>query len=205
MMGGTDEQGTDAEGDEFPVHSVTLDDFYIGKYEVTRALYKAVMGGDPEKGDDIYPVLLYYEQEIDAFITKLREITGLNFYVPTEAEWEYAARGGNKSKNYKYSGSNYVDLVANYNENAGVLRPVGTLMNNELGIYDMSGNVAEWCIGVEYTSAHLYNPQLDAVSPDISVVRGGEIARSSTECRVSDRHYRGNSNYYTGLRLVIRP
>ena len=146
-MGATSEQGGDAESDEKPVHSVTLSSYYIGKTEVTQELWQAVMGSNPSefKGDDL-PVEQVSWNDCQEFIRKLNALTGQNFRLPTEAEWEFACRGGNNSRGYKYSGSNYIDNVAWYCLNSGEkTHPVATKLPNELGIYDMSGNVWEWC------------------------------------------------------------
>ena len=162
-MGATSEQGSDAWNDEKPVHSVTLSSYYIGKTEVTQALWKAVMGSNPSefKGDN-RPVERVSWNDCQAFIRKLNALTGQNFRLPTEAEWEFACRGGNNSRGYKYSGSNYIDNVAWYDGNSGdKTHPVATKSPNELGIYDMSGNVWEWCNDWEggYSSGAQTNPK----------------------------------------------
>ncbi|MBQ4406674.1 MAG: SUMF1/EgtB/PvdO family nonheme iron enzyme [Bacteroidales bacterium] len=213
-MGGTSEQGADAQEDEFPVHSVSLDDFYIGKFEVTRQLYKAVMGGDPAVDDDKYPQGDMSWNSANEFINKLRETTGMDFRLPTESEWEYAARGGQRSKCYKYAGSNLVGMVAHYDKNtAGTLQPCGTKMNNELGIFDMSGNVWEFVSDPYggYPEDPVYNPQ---GSGSYLGLRGGGFRAAATDCRVSRRIYvrndgmydgKGNSSWDFGIRLVVRP
>ena len=162
-MGATSEQGGDVDSDEKPVHSVTLSSFYIGKTEVTQALWKAVMGSNPSefKGGN-RPVESVSWNDCQEFIRKLNALIGRNFRLPTEAEWEFACRGGNNSRGYKYSGSNYIDNVAWYDGNSGdKTHPVATKSPNELGIYDMSGNVWEWCNDWEggYSSGAQTNPK----------------------------------------------
>lgn len=162
-MGATSEQGSDAWGGEKPVHSVTLSGYYIGKTEVTQALWKAVMGSNPSefKGDNL-PVEQVSWDDCQEFIRKLNSLTGQHFRLPTEAEWEFACRGGNNSCGYKYSGSNDIDNVAWYFDNSGhKTHPVGTKAQNELGIYDMSGNVWEWCSDWygNYSSGAQTNPK----------------------------------------------
>ena len=146
-MGATPEQGKDVKSDEKPAHQVTLSSYYIGETEVTQALWQAVTGRNPSKykGDNL-PVEQVSWNDCQEFIKKLNAMTGKNFRLPTEAEWEFAARGGNKSRGYKYSGSNNIGDVAWYGDNsAHKTHPVKTKQPNELGIYDMSGNVFEWC------------------------------------------------------------
>ena len=162
-MGATSEQGSEADSEEKPVHSVTLSGYYIGKTEVTQALWKAVMGSNPSyfKGDNL-PVECVSWNDCQEFIRKLNALTGQNFRLPTEAEWEFACRGGNNSRGYKYSGSNYIDNVAWYDGNSGdKTHPVATKLPNELGIYDMSGNVSEWCSDwyEKYSSGVQTNPK----------------------------------------------
>ncbi|MBQ3247459.1 MAG: SUMF1/EgtB/PvdO family nonheme iron enzyme, partial [Alistipes sp.] len=161
-MGATAEQGSDADSDEKPAHSVTVSNFYIGKYEVTQAQWEAVMGKNPSrfKGDNL-PVERVSWNDIQKFIEKLNAKTGKRYRLPTEAEWEYAARGGNQSKGYKYSGSNDIGSVAWYTDNSSSpTHPVGQKQPNELGLYDMSGNVYEWCSDWHgsYSSGSQTNP-----------------------------------------------
>ena len=148
QMGATSEQGNDVSINEKPIHSVTLSDYHIGQTQVTQELWQAVMGSNPSefKGDSQCPVENVSWNDCMEFIAKLNRLTGKNFRLPTEAEWEYAARGGSKSKGYKYSGSNNPDAVAWYDDNSGdKTHPVATKQANESGLYDMSENVWEWC------------------------------------------------------------
>ena len=146
-MGCTSEQGEVCWDHEKPAHQVTLSDFYIGKYEVTQEQWRAVMGNNPSHftGDEHLPVENVLFNEVQEFITILNSLTGKKYRLPTEAEWEYAARGGRNSLGFMYSGSNTVGNVAWYSGNSNEkTHPVGTKTPNELGIYDMSGNVMEW-------------------------------------------------------------
>ena len=188
-MGATDEQGTDPDSDEFPPHQVTLSNFSIGETEVTQGLWKAVMGNNPSNftGDNL-PVEEVSWDDCQLFIAKLNQLTGRNFRLPTEAEWEYAARGGNKSKGYKYAGSNTIDNVAWYKDNSGdKTHPVGSKAPNELGLYDMNGNVWEWCqdwFG-DYSSSAQTNPTGPA-SGELRVNRGGSFNRLAVFTRLSN-------------------
>ena len=202
QMGATSEQGSDAESDEKPVHSVTLSDYYIGETEVTQELWTAVMGNNPSnfKGNK-KPVEKVSWDDCQEFVKKLNQLTGKNFRLPTEAEWEYAARGGNKSKGYKYSGSNTIDDVAWYTSNSGSkTHDVKTKQANELGIYDMSGNVYEWCQDWygSYSSSSQTNPT-GSTSGSTRVVRGGSWYCSARSCRVS---YRDNGNPGISYRIL---
>ena len=209
-MGATSEQGSDAYSDEKPVHSVTLSDYYIGETEVTQELWEAVMGTNPSsfKGSQ-KPVERVSWNDCKEFITKLNRLTGKNFRLPTEAEWEYAARGGNKSKGYKYSGSNTIGNVAWYTDNSGsTTHNVKTKSPNELGIYDMIGNVWEWCEDWydSYSSGSQTNPTGPS-SGSHRVSRGGSWSYSASYCRVSNRNFgspgiRGN---FLGFRVVCLP
>ena len=209
-MGATYEQCSDAYKDECPVHSVTLSGYYIGKCEVTQELWEAVMGSNPStfKGaqNPVDDVSWYDCQE---FVSILNSLTGRTFRLPTEAEWEYAARGGNQSSHYKYSGSDNIDDVAWYYNNSGSsTHAVGTRTANELGIYDMSGNVWEWCSDWYggYSAGAQTNPQGPS-SDSCRVLRGGSWGNDARGCRVSNRNLSGpgNSNGHSGLRLVLVP
>ncbi len=208
-MGATSEQGSDAYDNEYPVHSVTLSDYYIGRCEVTQELWEAVMGSNPSHytfGAQ-RPVEEVSWNDCQEFVSRLNSLTGRTFRLPTEAEWEYAARGGNKSRHYKYSGSDNIGNVAWY-DNCTMTHAVGTKSPNELGIYDMSGNVWEWCSDWYggYSAGAQTNPQGPS-SGSYRVLRGGSWDDNARDCRVSCRG--GNdpsySNYSGGLRLVLVP
>ena len=211
VKGGTFTMGaqrSDAFSGEKPAHSVTLGDYYIGKFEVTQELWKAVMGSNPSyfKGSK-NPVEKVSWKHCQKFIKKLNRLTGVNFRLPTEAEWEYAARGGSESEGYKYSGSNSIGDVAWYDGNSGSkTHPVGTKTPNELGIYDMSGNVWEWCQDWygSYGSGSQTNPQGPSSGSD-RVLRGGSWYYYAGGWMVSDRYY-FNPDYRNdsiGLRLAL--
>ena len=215
-MGATAEQGSDYDSDELPTHQVTLSDYYIGKYEVTQQLWEYVMsysgtcadgssmsayasdvwlGSDPSSSygvGDYYPAYyVSYYDIVDIFLPRLNKITGRTYRLPTEAEWEFAARGGKQSKGYKYSGSDNIGVVAWYTGNSGgKTHQVGTKEPNELGIYDMSGNVWEWCgdwYG-SYSSSAQTNPTGPS-SGSYRVLRGGSWSHDARYCRVSYRSY----------------
>ena len=190
-MGATKEQGEDAKEDEKPAHEVTISDYYIGETEVTQALYEAVMGENPSDkvGADL-PVESLDGGDCDFFAEKLSKLTGRKFRLPTEAEWEYAARGGNKSKGYKYSGSDNVAEVAWFNDMKSGTHPVKGKAPNELGIYDMSGNVDEYCADdyAPYSKESQTNPKVENEESEGQIVRGGNFCEDSAECmRVSAR------------------
>lgn len=207
-MGATSEQGSDALDNEKPVHSVTLSGYYIGKTEVTQALWEAVMGNNPSrfKGDNL-PVEWVSWNDCQEFIRKLNALTGQNFRLPTEAEWEFACRGGNNSRGYKYSGSNYIDDVAWYAGNSGIeTQPVAAKSPNELGIYDMSGSVLEWCN--DWYGGYRCGAQTNPKGPydgSYRVFRGGSWFSFARFCRSSIRFINGPSNRYCilGLRLAL--
>ena len=207
-MGATSEQGSDAESDEKPVHSVTLSDYYIGETEVTQELWTAVMGNNPSyySGNPKRPVEQVSWNDCQEFIKKLNRLTGKNFRLPTEAEWEYAARGGKKSLGYKYSGSDIAGVVARYEGNSSSTHDVKIKQANELGIYDMSGNVHEWCQDWygSYSSSSQTNPTGPS-SGSYRVARGGSWYDGARFCRVSNRNFNdpdGSDSYY-GFRLVL--
>lgn len=206
-MGATAEM-KDPDDWEKPTHRVTLtNDYYIGKYEVTQVLWQAVMGNNPSKfkGDNL-PVEQVSWEDCQKFLSKLNRITGKTFRLPTEAEWEYATRGGNKSRGYQYSGSNNLSDVAWIRDNSGKkTHAVGTKQPNELGIYDMSGNVWEWCQDWygEYSSSSQINPT-GANDGFRRVYRGGSWNNEVWGCRSSCRYdYTPGLCGYLGLRLVL--
>ena len=208
-MGATEEQGEDAYDDENPVHRVTLSSYLIGKHEVTQALWEEVMGSNPsynKQGGD-YPVEHVSWFDCREFIEKLNARTGMQFRLPTEAEWEYAARGGNRGKGYKYAGGDNLDEVGWFIDNSGNLtHPVGRKKPNELGLYDMSGNVWEWC--QDWYGAYSSEAQADPAGPQSGcyrVLRGGGRWNIARRCRVSGRNYDdpGNGDGDYGLRLVL--
>ena len=213
-MGATSEQGSDALAAEYPAHQVTLSDYYIGQTEVTQALWKVVMGSNPSchKGDNL-PVEQVSWDDCQVFIQKLNQLTGKQFRLSTEAEWEYAARGGRKSRGYKYAGGNNIGSVAWYYDNNSGNRThtVATKQANELGVYDMSGNVWEWCS--DWYGYHYYqsSSQSDPQGPSsglFRVVRGGSYCLNARNCRVSGRHFHADQGYYRsddlGLRLSCK-
>ncbi|MDE6052081.1 MAG: formylglycine-generating enzyme family protein [Paramuribaculum sp.] len=201
VEGGSYIMGDDnsSRSNEKPAHKETIVTFQIGKTEVTQELWEAVMGTNPSNftGEENLPVEKVYWNDCIEFIEKLNELTGKNFRLPTEAEWEYAARGGNKSQGYTYSGSNTIDDVAWYSVNAAEKKthPVAQKKPNELGIYDMSGNVWEW-------TSDLYCPNYgSAPTENTRVFRGGNTATLATvTCRERGEKYRGND---LGLRLAL--
>ena len=206
-MGATFEQHN-PEDDEKPTHRVSLSSFYIGKYEVTQALWKAVMGSNPShfEGDNL-PVENVSWNDCQTFLRKLNAMIGKNFRLPTEAEWEFAARGGNRSRGYQYSGNNVLSNVAWYLGNSGnKTHNVGTKAPNELGIYDMSGNVREWCQDWKgsYSSSAQANPKGPS-SGSNRVSRGGSWIRVARYCRVANRlnDTPGVRLSFLGLRLAL--
>jgi len=207
-MGCTQEQDNECQSDEKPAHSVTVGNFQIGKYEITQGLWKAIMGNNPSKitGDDNLPVGYISWDTVQVFIKMLNAKTGKKYRLPTEAEWEYAARGGNKSTGYTYSGSDNIDDVAWYKGNSdSKTHPVGTKQANELGIYDMTGNVWEWVSDWygNYNSDAQNNPTGPSTG-SIRVGRGGCWYNSAQYCRVFLRgEFKPTDRL--GFRLVLAP
>ncbi|MBQ2703342.1 MAG: SUMF1/EgtB/PvdO family nonheme iron enzyme, partial [Alistipes sp.] len=198
-MGATAEQGSDPYDDEKPAHSVTVSSYYIAECEVTQAQWKKIMGTTINDlasslsltgvGDN-YPIYYVTYDEAKEFCSKLSALTGKNYSLPTEAQWEYAARGGKDSKGYKYSGSSTIDEVSWYGSNSGsTAHPVKQKKANELGLYDMSGNIYEWCSDW-WTSSYSSGSQIDptgASTGTLRAKRGGSWVHGQTSSRVSDR------------------
>ena len=195
---------------EFPTHKVTVDSFYIGKFEVTQRLWKAVMGNNPSRWtyNDSLPVEQVSWNDVQMFIAHLSQMTGYRFRLPTEAEWEFAARGGNNSKDHVFPGQDGdPGSVAWYGMNSGnITHPVGRKKPNELGLHDMAGNVWEWCS--DWYEAYTADPQVNPRGPkhgDSRILRGGCLNSPSWGCTVSDRSwYQPDYGYgFHGFRLVL--
>lgn len=220
IMGATEEQGNDYSSDELPTHQVAVPGFSIGETEVTQALWVAVMGSNPSYFSPNYgysynrqrPIERVSWNDCQTFISKLNQLTGMVFRLPTEAEWEFAARGGNNSKGYKYAGSNNIGDVAWWGNNSYTdaesycTHTVATKMPNELRLYDMSGNVFEWCQDWygNYSSEAQTNPQGPTTST-VRVCRGGSWNTQRNTCRVSYRATTGPTerSSVVGLRLAF--
>lgn len=207
-MGASDDDA-DAYDNEKPAHQVVLSSYSIGETEVTQALWQAVMGTNPSNflGDINRPVEKVSWNDCKTFINKLNQLTGMTFRLPTEAEWEFAARGGNKSKGYKYAGSNTLGDVAWYDGNSGnVTHSVATKIPNELGLYDMTGNVWEWV--QDWIDSYNGETQINPTGPtsgSYKVHRGGGEHHNTVGSRVSFRGFGVPSYVATdvGLRLVL--
>ena len=224
LMGCTSEQGGDCDSDEQNVRRVTVDGFYIGMLEVTQSQWEKVVGtsiyqqwteadynGSPSRGrGPDYPMYCVSWDEAMEFCRLLSNKTGRTYTLPTEAQWEYAARGGNKNEGTKYAGSNMIDAVAWYTDNSGSsTHIVGSKRANALGIYDMSGNVFEWCKDW-YSNSYVSNDKNNPVghsSGSFRVFRGGSWSCSASRCRVANRNYNSPSNRYydRGFRVVCLP
>ncbi len=210
-MGDTFGDGDGGEAEQ-PVHEVSIDDFYIGKYVVTQGQWEDVMGNNPsrfKKGHN-YPVEQVSWDNAQEFIVKLNKKAEKNYRLPTEAEWEYAARSGGKREKYAGTSSeSELDRYCWYDENSSsITHPVGQKKPNGLGIYDMSGNVFEWCSDWDdenYYSESPHNNPKGSKSGYFRVVRGGSWFYGARHCRSSNRYYYGPSygSYYLGFRLVL--
>ena len=213
---GARDNDTEAFNSEKPAHQVTLSSFCIGETEVTQALWVAVMGNNSNPshftGDLNRPVDQVSWNQCQNFITKLNQMTGKQFRLPTEAEWEYAARGGKMSNGYKYAGSNDINEVACWGYEMGGTcltygtYPVASFKPNELGLYDMTGNVFEWC--QDWYGSYSSSPQTNPTGPETGsyrIVRGGSWDFDAKFCRLSyRRNYAPNGGYVcNGLRLAM--
>ena len=187
---GAERQDEEADTMEMPAHQVTLSSYQIGETEVTQALWQAVMGKNSATiKDDNLPMVEVNWGKCQTFVEKLNELTGADFRLPTEAEWEYAARGGNMSQGYRYSGSNNIDEVAWYGDNSDeTAHIVGQKLPNELGLYDMSGNVFEWCQDkYGYYSRDSQTDPVGSMNGFNRVCRGGMYSSGTVSCRPSYR------------------
>ena len=208
QMGGTSEQEK-ARTDEFPVHWVTLSDYFIGETEVTNELWSAIMNSTPSIifSQPEQPVNNVTWYDCQKFVNRLSSLTGLHFTLPTEAQWEFAARGGNKSKNYIYSGSNNLKDVGWFKNNSkSNVKVIKQLKPNELGIYDMSGNVYEWCS--DWYGLYKSEDYVDPKGPESGtqkINRGASAGEKDALARVSSRYTNNpNSKFQAmGLRLVM--
>lgn len=213
-MGCTYEQGSDCYDDEEPAHSVTVNSFWMGETEVTQALWMAVMGDNPStfKGDNL-PVETVSWDDCQEFVKRLNSKladklpSGWRFALPTEAEWEYAARGGKHHSGSKYSGSDNIDYVAWYDGNSGHKpHPVKGKSANDLGLYDMTGNVWEWCSDWygSYHSTSQTNPKGPS-SGSCRVSRGGSWINDAEYSRLANRvnNSPGSREFLSGFRLVL--
>lgn len=209
FMMGAKEDDKDALGSEKPAHQVTLSDYWIGETQVTQDLWEVVMGFNPSDhtGDLNLPVETVSWNDCQRFIEKLNDLTGKSFYLPTEAQWEFAACGGNKSKGYRYAGGNDIHEIAWFGDNSRrKTHPVGKLKPNEQGLYDMSGNVWEWCQDVYGFYRNDEQSNSTGSSYDsYHVVRGGCYINNARRCRVSyrDKCMRSSKAPGIGLRLAL--
>ena len=215
-MGCTSEQGNYCEDDERPTHRVSINSFNIGKYEVTQAQWQAVMGWNQSyfeqraqcAGGEC-PVEQVRWKDIQEFIRKLQKLTGKRFRLPTEAEWEFAARGGTRSRGYQYAGANNLSSVAWYYDNSNnQTHPVGQKQPNELGLYDMTGNVSEYCSDwygeTYYANSPSSNPK-GPISGTFRVIRGYSFREADWMTRVANRNtFDPTSRLYSiGFRVAL--
>lgn len=200
------------EEDEQPAHSVFLDSFYMSKFQITQKQWINVMGGNPSeyKSDSLlHPVENVSWVDVKLFIERLNTFTKLKYRFPTEAEWEYAAKGGQQTKEFKFAGSNDINEIAWYLSNSNrKTHPVGTKKANELGLYDMSGAVREWCSDWYDENYYSISPLQNPKGPDegvYKVLRGGSFDSSSKYCTSTNRDYAEPTDRFNnlGLRLAF--
>ncbi len=211
VEGGRFKMGSlEGESQEQPVHQVTLDGYYIGQSEIPQWLWIAVMSGNPsEWKEDNLPVEKVSWDDCQEFIAKLNSATGASYVLPTEAQWEFAARGGNSSEMYVYSGSNNIDEVAWYQSNSdNMTHDVKMKLPNELGLYDMTGNVWEWCLDYYDENYYSISPYCDPCNDKYSskrVLRGGSWYNIAQYCRSTLRYSAPPTSrfYRIGLRLAL--
>jgi sulfatase modifying factor 1 len=209
VKGGCFEMGDTPRGrdsDRGPVHTACVSDFYMGKHEVTQKQWVVVMGNNPSffKSGDDYPVDRITFEDVQAFLKRLGELTGRPYRLPTEAEWEYAARGGGKRVQYAGTNSDHdLDKYAWYKPNAGHrTHPVGTKMPNELGLHDMSGNVWEWTSDWYDAGYYRVSPRDNPRGPDKGlqrVLRGGSWFSDKNYIHVANRGRAGEVARYSGI------
>jgi len=210
VMGATTEQYDREMQADKPAHLVSVSTYYIARTEVTNALWRTVMQdslmSDGMNIDD-HPVSNISWNDCQTFIARLNALTGLTFRLPTEAEWEYAARGGNKSSQYRFAGSNIIDSVAwTYTNSQNRKHGVGRLQSNELGLYDMTGNVSEWCH--DWFAPYQLGTPIDPIGPDsgtMRVARGGSFDNCVSNLHLSLRNFYEEDylSNYLGFRLAI--
>lgn len=204
-IGSTD---TDADSDEQSIRFVKIEDFYIGKYEVTQAEWKEIMKKNPSVfKNEQSPVECVSWEDAQLFVQRLNKKTGRHFRLPTMEEWEYAAQGGNKKNKNRYSGSNILDDVGwSLNNSGETTHHVGLLEPNDLGLFDMTGNVHEWCNGMFDSTYYIEDTIMSSLYDysDIRVFKGGSWASLAKHCRVSNNNYNcsGFRNFTIGLRLA---
>jgi len=200
-------------GDNRPVHEVTVSSFYLNKFELTVFQYTTILGLELINEDVCYncPSTIYEKDIVDELLTRLNSLSGMKYRLPTEAEWEFAARGGSKSKGYLFSGGNNLDEVAWNHNNCKELRPVGQLGPNELGLYDMTGNASEYCSDLYSPDYYTNIPSVNPKGPTageipkkhliINAARGGNIRDDSFSSNVYNRQWDGGA--WRGL-IAIR-
>ena len=209
VCGGTFMMGSNKADDEEPKHRVTISDFYIGKYLVTQREWQYIMGNNPSyfKGNSL-PLEQITWQMANDFILKLNQKTGFCFRLPTEAEWEFAARGGNNSNQYDFPGSDDIEEVGWYEYNSEKkTHPIGLKKPNELGIFDMCGNVWEWCsdwYGENYYADSPQNNPKGPITGKLRVYRGGSMNSYDGDCTVSSRYQSDwmDKGLLVGIRLA---